>query len=225
MSVPDAGRCMRSNSIRFMPRARNGDRFRTRVAGRRAWRNGDLYISAVNRILRLEGIDARLDDPPRAKVVFDQLPRENAHGWKFIAFGPDGWLSPGCGSALQYLRSRRTLRQHLSCSPDGRYSSRWRGARTSVGLTRHPGTGEMWFTDNGRDGLGDDMPPDAQSACASRPAFRLSPLPRWDDSRPGIRERTFLRGFQNHRPSAWESSRCPAGLRFYRRHLPGSLPR
>ncbi|HMV00806.1 MAG TPA: PQQ-dependent sugar dehydrogenase [Rhodocyclaceae bacterium] len=126
-----------------------------------AWRNGDLYISAVNRILRLEGIDARLDDPPRAKVVFDQLPRENAHGWKFIAFGPDGWLYLAVGAPCNI------------CDPDARYASIFRlrpdgsvlesvarGVRNSVGFDWHPGTGEMWFTDNGRDGLGDDTPPD-----------------------------------------------------------------
>ncbi len=94
-------------------------------------------------------------------MVFDQLPRENAHGWKFIAFGPDGWLYLAVGAPCNI------------CDPDARYASIFRlrpdgsvlesvarGVRNSVGFDWHPGTGEMWFTDNGRDGLGDDTPPD-----------------------------------------------------------------
>ena len=59
---------------------------------RMAWRDSSLYVSAVSRIVRLDGIDKRLDNPPEPVVVNDKLPTETHHGWKFIAFGPDGKL-------------------------------------------------------------------------------------------------------------------------------------
>jgi glucose/arabinose dehydrogenase len=57
-----------------------------------AWRKGALYVAAVNRILRYDDIDRRLDQPPAPVMVTDSLPKDTHHGWKFIAFGPDGKL-------------------------------------------------------------------------------------------------------------------------------------
>jgi len=127
-----------------------------------AYRDGDLYIAEVSRILKLPGIDGRLDDPPAPVVVRDDFPRDTHHGWKFIAFGPDGKLYVPVGAPCNV------------CDPDDeRYSSIMRmnpdgselevyaaGIRNTVGFAWHPATKELWFTDNGRDKLGDDVPRD-----------------------------------------------------------------
>lgn len=127
-----------------------------------AFRDGDLYVSAVGRILRLRDIEARLMRPPRPEVVSDAYPDDTHHGWKFIAFGPDGKLYVPVGAPCNI------------CAPDpehyamisrldpatGKIEVVARGVRNSVGFDWHPQTRELWFTDNGRDWLGDDAPPD-----------------------------------------------------------------
>ncbi|MEO8299537.1 MAG: PQQ-dependent sugar dehydrogenase [Burkholderiales bacterium] len=127
-----------------------------------AWRAGSLYISAVHRILRLDGIDRRLADPPKPVVVRDDLPTETHHGWKFIAFGPDGWLYVPVGAPCNICepdpaRFAAILRMRADGSALQTYAQ---GVRNSVGFDWHPQTGALWFTDNGRDLLGDDVPPD-----------------------------------------------------------------
>ncbi|MBS1158136.1 MAG: putative L-sorbosone dehydrogenase [Proteobacteria bacterium] len=127
-----------------------------------AYRQGSLYVSAVDRILRYDRVDEALAEAPPAVVVTDQLPRETHHGWKFIAFGPDGKLYVPVGAPcnicdpdpLRYANIQRM-------NPDGSERQVFaRGIRNSVGFDWQPGTGELWFTDNGRDQLGDDLPPD-----------------------------------------------------------------
>ncbi len=123
--------------------------------------NGDLYVSAVNRILRVRDVEKNLERA-RTEVVTDAYPRDTHHGWKFIAFGPDGRLYVPVGAPCNI------------CDPDpARYANITaldlktkaievvaRGVRNTVGFDWQPGTNELWFTDNGRDWLGDDAPPD-----------------------------------------------------------------
>ncbi len=126
-----------------------------------AWRQGHLYISALDRILRLEDIDRRLDQPPRPQVVFDRLPRERSHGWKFIAFGPDGSLYLPVGAPCNICEPGDPYASIQRLRPEGgALEPVARGVRNSVGFDWHPDSGELWFTDNGRDGLGDDAPAD-----------------------------------------------------------------
>lgn len=127
-----------------------------------AWRNGSLYVSAVNRILRFDAIASRLDDPPAPVTVRDDFPNETAHGWKFIAFGPDGWLYVPVGAPCNICapdpdRYGIIMRMEADGS---RLETFARGIRNSVGFDWHPVTHQLWFTDNGRDQLGDDQPPD-----------------------------------------------------------------
>ena len=127
-----------------------------------AYRDGALYVSALSRILRFDGIERRLDDPPPPAVVRDGLPRETHHGWKFIAFGPDGKLYVPVGAPCNICapdpdRYANILRMNADGSALEVFA---RGVRNSVGFAWHPQTGELWFTDNGRDWLGDDAPPD-----------------------------------------------------------------
>nr|WP_233804295.1 PQQ-dependent sugar dehydrogenase [Paraburkholderia sp. HP33-1] len=127
-----------------------------------AWHDGALYMSAVSKIVRLDAIDSHLNDPPKPVVVTDKLPSEAHHGWKFIAFGPDGKLYVPQGAPCNICErdpDRFALIGRMD--PDGsHYEVVARGIRNSVGFAWHPVTHELWFTDNGRDLLGDDIPND-----------------------------------------------------------------
>ncbi len=127
-----------------------------------AFRDGNLYVSAVDRILRFDGIGQRLDNPPAPVTIRDDLPRERHHGWKFIAFGPDGRLYVPVGAPCNICRpDPERFAMIASMKADGSdFRTFARGVRNSVGFDWQPGTGELWFTDNGRDLLGDDLPPD-----------------------------------------------------------------
>ena len=127
-----------------------------------AWHNGALYVSAVSRILRFDSIDTRLNAPPQPAVVTDKLPAETHHGAKFIAFGPDDKLYVPQGAPCNVcLKDRDRYAMIGRMNPDGsHYEVVARGVRNSVGLAWHPATHELWFTDNGRDLLGDDLPDD-----------------------------------------------------------------
>ena len=127
-----------------------------------AVRGGDLYVAEVSRVLRYPDIEARLDDPPAPQVVLEGLPEETHHGWKFIAFGPDGKLYVPVGAPCNVcLSDDERFATILRVDPDGTGLEVFaRGVRNTVGFDWHPNTGELWFTDNGRDWLGDDLPPD-----------------------------------------------------------------
>jgi hypothetical protein len=124
------------------------------------FRNGDLYISAVNRIVKLVGIEDHLTDPPAPVTVTEQYPSETHHGWKFIAFGPDGKLYVPVGAPCNNCLSKDSIYASITrINPDGTGREVIaHGVRNTVGFDWHPGTGELWFTDNGRDWLGDDSP-------------------------------------------------------------------
>jgi glucose/arabinose dehydrogenase len=131
-----------------------------------AVRDGALYVAEVNRILRFDNIDAYLAAPtaarPRAVVVTDRYPRETHHGWKFIRFGPDGSLYVPVGAPCNICEpdpARYALISRIR--PDGSgYEVFASGIRNSVGFDWDPRSKELWFTDNGRDMLGDDLPSD-----------------------------------------------------------------
>jgi hypothetical protein len=127
-----------------------------------AWRDGALYVSAVSKILRFDAIDAHLNDPPKPAIVIDTLPTETYHGWKFVAFGPDGKLYVPQGAPCNVcLKERDRFAMIGRMDPDGsHYEVVARGIRNSVGFAWHPVTHELWFTDNGRDLMGDDVPDD-----------------------------------------------------------------
>lgn len=137
-----------------------------------AFRNGDLYIAEVNRILCLKGIEARLARPPAPEVVYEGLPSDRHHGWRTIDFGPQGRLYITIGAPCNVcLREGYGQIRRLDLAT-GRSEVFARGVRNSVGLAWRPGTGELWFTDNGRDWLGDDLPPDELNR-APRPGLHF----------------------------------------------------
>jgi glucose/arabinose dehydrogenase len=126
-----------------------------------AWKDGSLYVGAVSRILRYDDIDRRLDQPPAPVVVTDALPKDTHHGWKFIAFGPDGKLYVPVGAPCNICDPGNPHASILRMNGDGSGREVFvRGVRNSVGFDWSPVDGALWFTDNGRDMLGDDIPPD-----------------------------------------------------------------
>ncbi|MGA2551767.1 MAG: PQQ-dependent sugar dehydrogenase [Burkholderiaceae bacterium] len=127
-----------------------------------AYRDGNLYVSAVSRILRLDGIDNRLNAPPIPAIVTDHLPSEEHHGGRFIAFGPDGWLYVPVGAPCNVCEPDPRRYANLErMRPDGTgLEVVAQGIRNTVGFDWSPIDGSLWFTDNGRDMMGDDMPSD-----------------------------------------------------------------
>ena len=125
-----------------------------------AYRQGSLYVAEIDRILRYDDIDNRLQTPP-APVIVTTLPAERHHGWRYMAFGPDDKLYVAIGAPCNVCdRDKEGYATIVRMNADG--SGREvvaRGVRNSVGFTWHPRTRELWFTDNGRDMLGDDVPP------------------------------------------------------------------
>lgn len=125
-----------------------------------AWRDGSLYVAEVHRVLRYDGIAERLTSPPAPVVVTDRLPMRRHHGWKFISFGPDGRLYVPVGAPCNVCAVDAPFGTLLSMEADGSDSRVFAsGIRNSVGFDWRPGTRELWFSDNGRDWLGDDVPP------------------------------------------------------------------
>jgi glucose/arabinose dehydrogenase len=127
-----------------------------------AFHNGDLYISAVSKILVLRDIENHLDAPPTPEVINDKLHTETHHGWKFIAFGPDNKLYVPVGAPCNICdRDSEGFAQLLRMNPDGSgVETVAHGIRNTVGFDWRPSDKSLWFTDNGRDELGDDMPSD-----------------------------------------------------------------
>jgi len=127
-----------------------------------AFLDGALYVSSTSRIVRLDDIESRLDTPPQPVTISDRFPTETHHGWKFIAFGPDGYLYVPVGAPCNICaRDENRYANIMKMKPDGSdLQVVAKGVRNTVGFAWHPASHELWFTDNGRDWLGDDQPDD-----------------------------------------------------------------
>jgi glucose/arabinose dehydrogenase len=125
-----------------------------------AFHNGNLYVAEIERILVYRNIMSRLTHSLAPDVLDIELPGERHHGWRYIGFGPDGKLYVSIGAPCNVCdRDAEGFGQIWRMNPDGSGKEVFaRGVRNSVGFTWHPDTGEMWFTDNGRDMMGDDVP-------------------------------------------------------------------
>lgn len=127
------------------------------------YHNGDLYIGAINRIYKISDIDNTFRDSPNPEIVTADLPTDTHHGWKFIEFGPDGLLYIPIGAPCNICEpapiyaSIHTMDVNNPAAGFKLYAS---GIRNTVGFDWDPITGDLWFTDNGRDAMGDEMPAD-----------------------------------------------------------------
>ncbi len=127
-----------------------------------AFKNGALYIAEVSRVLRYDNIEQQLHSPPEPVIVRNDFPTDKHHGWKYIAIGPDGMLYVPVGAPCNICekddpRYASIMRMHLDGSGLEIFT---RGVRNTVGFDWHPQTNELWFTNNGRDWMGDELPPD-----------------------------------------------------------------
>ena len=127
-----------------------------------AFQSGDLYVAEIHRIIKFKDIEKNLHNPGPPEIVLDGLPDKRWHGWKFIKFGPDGKLYVPIGAPCNVCDSNNPLFATITrMNKDGsEFEIFAKGIRNSVGFDWHPETHELWFTDNGRDMLGDNLPPD-----------------------------------------------------------------
>jgi len=127
-----------------------------------AFRDGSLFVAEMSRILRYDDIENRLTNPPAPVVVYDKYPDKSHHGWKFIAFGPDGKLYIPVGAPCNICEEKDSVFATITrMNPDGTGMELFaKGIRNSVGFAWHPDTKDLWFTENGRDNLGEDVPND-----------------------------------------------------------------
>ncbi len=127
-----------------------------------AYRNNKLYVAEINRIIRFDEITKSLDKPPTPTVVYDQFPSDTHHGWKYLRFGPDGKLYTAVGAPCNICKPEKPIYASLvRLNADGSdFQIIANGIRNSVGFDWQPGSDAMFFTDNGRDLLGDDVPPE-----------------------------------------------------------------
>jgi glucose/arabinose dehydrogenase len=126
------------------------------------FKDGALYVAEISRILRYDNIEKNLKSPPQPVVINDKFPDKEHHGWKYIRFGPDGWLYVPVGAPCNVCQQKDPrCASMMRIKPDGSQPEIYaHGIRNTVGFDWDPKTHELWFTDNGRDWMGDNAPPD-----------------------------------------------------------------
>ena len=122
-----------------------------------AVRGSSLFVAEIHRIIEFGNIEDNLAPGAPFEVFHDGLPTDRHHGWRAMGFAPDGWLYVAVGAPCNVCDSYATIERIPA--QGGEREVYARGVRNSVGLAWHPDTGELWFTDNGRDLMGDDIPP------------------------------------------------------------------
>lgn len=126
-----------------------------------AYKGGALYVAEINRITRYDNITEALGKPPKPTVVYDKLPSDKGHGWKYLRFGPDGKLYTAIGAPCNVCNPEKPYASLMRLNPDGsHFEIIATGIRNTVGFDWQPETDSLYFTENGRDLLGDDLPPE-----------------------------------------------------------------
>jgi glucose/arabinose dehydrogenase len=181
-----------------------------------AYYKGDLYVAEIGRLLRFDDIENRLGNPPEPVVIKDDLPTEAMHGWRYIGFNPDGklYISIGmpCNVCLQADQRFGTI---MRMGPDGSNVEIFaRGIRNSEGFDWDPIDRRLWFTDNGRDWMGDNSPPDKLDAATKGMNFGF---PFFDGKNLPDPEFGKLAPFKNFTAPTLElpAHVAPLGMRFY----------
>ncbi|MEE9317799.1 MAG: PQQ-dependent sugar dehydrogenase [Rhodospirillales bacterium] len=177
-----------------------------KVANGIDWKNGWLYVAEQHRVVRFAAPDIKtlVKSQGRAEILFEGLPDNPWHGWRYARFGPDGGFYIAIGSPCNICRVKglegTIIRLPADPGPGGPGPRGGRpeifasGVRNSVGFDFQPGTGDLYFTDNGADNMGDDSPPDEFNHAPKKglwfgfpyfgggrdrtPDFKGDPLPR-----------------------------------------------
>jgi glucose/arabinose dehydrogenase len=126
-----------------------------------AFKDGTLYIAEVSQVSKIEGVEDKLDSPPKPTVIYADLPKDEAHGWKFIAIGPDNRLYVPVGQPGNNVPRDDAHAQIRRINLDGSGAEVVAiGVRNTVGFDWSPTSHELYFTDNGRDWMSEDVPED-----------------------------------------------------------------
>ena len=201
-----------------------------------AFDNGALYVAEINRILRYDNIENKLSKisqlskpdklskldtltriaPPT--VVNNAFPSEGHHGWKYIRFGPDGKLYVPVGAPCNVCEPEKSIfASIMRMNKDGSNLELFAsGIRNTVGFDFHPQTRQLWFTDNGRDLLGDDIPPDELN-CATKAGLNFGFPYRYGANVPDPLFGSKAKAHSNFTPPAMLLGPHVAalGMRFY----------
>jgi len=124
-----------------------------------AIKNGALYVAEISKVTKFSDIEKNIANPGKGDVIYDKFPTDWPHGWKYIAFGPDGKLYVPVGAPFNIGEPGAQYASLFRMNADGTGFEKFAsGIRNTVGFTWDPATHALWFTDNGRDNLGDDIP-------------------------------------------------------------------
>lgn len=186
-----------------------------------AYKNGDLYVAEVDKVIRFKDIDKNFRKKPKAEVIYDNLPSKSHHGWKYLKFGPDDkmYIPIGvpCNVCLSDDRRFGTIISVDLATGKEEYVAE--GVRNSVGFDWDPVTKKFWFTDNGRDWLGDDSPPCELNKVSINGEFFGFPYVHGNS----VKDPKFYSKFKENRKSLdfvkpeWEYQAhvAPLGMMFY----------
>ncbi len=182
-----------------------------------AYKDGSLYVAEISRIIRFDHISQQLSQPSKPSVVFDQFPTDTHHGWKYLRFGPDNKLYTAVGAPCNICKPDKDIYASLvRLNADGsQFEVIAHGIRNTVGFDWQPDTQALFFTDNGRDYLGDDSPPDELNHWSNKgehfgyPYCHGGDIP---DPEFGVEKKC-----KDFTPPAWKFKAhiAPLGLRFY----------
>lgn len=179
-----------------------------------AFRNGSLFVAEPNRILRYDDIESHLQSLPKPVVINNSYPADTHHGWKYIEFGPDDRLYVPVGAPCNICEPSEEYSVITSIKPDGSDKRTVAsGIRNTVGFDWHPATGELWFTDNGRDMWGDDQPPEELNRVSSEGQHFGFPY----EYGKGLKDDEFTPPKIEFTPAALElpPHTAPLGMTFY----------
>ncbi|WNV08941.1 PQQ-dependent sugar dehydrogenase [Tardiphaga sp. 709] len=126
-----------------------------------AFKDGTLYIAELSKISKIDKVEDNLENPPKPVMIYDNLPKDEAHGWKFIGIGPDNKLYVPVGQPGNNVLHDEAHGQIRRMNLDGTGAEIYvKGVRNTVGFDWNPTTKQMYFTDNGRDWMSEAVPED-----------------------------------------------------------------
>ena len=182
-----------------------------------AFKDGALYVAEISRIIRFDDIVRQLAKPPKPVAIYDKFPSDTHHGWKYLRFGPDGKLYTAVGAPCNICQPDKDIYASLvRLNADGSdFEIIAHGIRNTVGFDWQPETNALFFTDNGRDYLGDDSPPDELNHWSVKGEHFGYPYCHGGD----IQDPEFGadKKCKEFTPPAWKFKAhiAPLGLRFY----------
>ena len=182
-----------------------------------AYKDNTLYVTEISRIIRFDRINQQLANHPKPVVVYDKLPSDKHHGWKYLRFGADNKLYTAVGAPCNICKSEQAIYTSLvRLNPDGsNFEILAHGIRNTVGFDWQPGTNSLFFNDNGRDHLGDDVPPDELNQWSDKGEDFGYPYCHGSDIPDP--ELAAGRKCAEFKPPVWQykAHTAPLGLRFY----------